>query len=57
MDNNNRNENEAKRANENANRTNGSDRANENKTMTHSQAGHMGGEAHHKCRGRECDKK
>lgn len=25
-------------------------------TMTHEQAGHLGGVAHHKCRGRECEK-
>lgn len=25
-------------------------------TMTHKEAGHLGGAAHHKCRGRECDK-
>lgn len=24
--------------------------------MTHAQAGHLGGVAHHKCRGRECEK-
>ncbi len=26
-------------------------------TMTHKEAGHMGGEAHHKCRGAECHEK
>lgn len=31
------------------------DRNDENKAMTRSQAGHLGGEAKHKCRGRECD--
>lgn len=28
-----------------------------NKAMTPEQAGHLGGEAKHSCRGRECDEK